>query len=113
MAGRAARADFERAGQGELRPREESSSARVAPRPDRGRQLGDSHGAGGGNGDACLGHDPLERLETGAVANVVRQQPVALLHRALELPQQGPVAGVEAADEAVEEAPSVRSRARE
>jgi hypothetical protein len=33
-----------------------------------------------------VSYDALERLETGAVAHVVRQRPVALLHRALGYP---------------------------
>ena len=113
MAGRRGERRLERADEGKLRPRKEGADAGVAARADRGHELGDGHGAGGGDGDARLGHDPLERLEAGAVAHVVRQQPVALLHRPLELPEQGAVARMEAGDEAIEEAPAVRRRSGE
>ena len=65
-----------------------AAGARVAPRADRGRELGDGRGARGGDRNAGLGHDALEALEARRLAHVVSQQAVALLHGALELPEQ-------------------------
>ena len=70
--------------------------ARVARAPIDGGQLGDGRGARRGDGDAGLGHDALERLEARGVAHVVGQQPVALLHGALEAAEQRAIAGIEA-----------------
>ena len=52
-------------------------------------------------------------LEAGAIVHLVRQQPVALLHRPLELPEQGSVARIQPREQAIEKAPAVRRRARE
>ena len=51
---------FERAGEGEFRPREGAGGGGIASGADRGREFGDGGGAGGGNRDAGLGHDVLE-----------------------------------------------------
>ena len=55
----------------------------------------------------------LETLEAGVIAHAVGEQAVALLHGALEVANARAVAGVEAEDQAVEEAPALGGGAGE
>ena len=70
---------------------------------DGGLHLGDGRRPRSRDGHTCLGHDALEAVEAGGLAHVLGQQPVALLHGALELADARPVAGIEAGDQPIQE----------
>ena len=104
---------LQRAGQRQFGPREDTAGRRTAAQVDGGLYLGDGGCARGGDGDAGLGHDALEAVEAGRIAHALREQAVALLHGPLELADAGPVAGIEAGDQAIEEAAALGCGAHE
>src|SRR6478735_9320352 len=86
---------------------------RTAARLDRARQLGDEGGARGGDGDARLGHGALEAYKTRGIADLLRQQTIALLHGALELAEASTVARIETSNQTIEKTPAFGRRSGE
>src|SRR5215470_6183196 len=99
---------FQPAGHGEFGPGKGGVAAATARR-DGADQFGNERRPRRGDRHASLGHGALEGGKARSIADLLRQQTIALLHGALELAEAAAIARVEAGDQAIEETSSFRS----